>query len=669
MLGHGVTGWLITLLATVMFATFPNYPQIITEALSEKAVLSYAHEHGWHFGTDIVFTYGPLGFLSSRYFFVHAWPLRFVLDLLFSFAVCGGVTRLAWRMPRTWRWLLIGTFVFLGANIDPRYDLLVYIGIFSWAVLCFLDSGRQLFVDCAGLAAIVAFGVLVKANFLFLAGVTLVALAGDLFVRRKSGMALALLLAFGVCFLCGWFAAGQGWRNLLPFFSHILPLASGYNQAVALDGMEILRSRGFIAITLLALAAFIRAFIAFESPVAAEVTRLQSSETTSNPEKDGASLPRLLRGNERKEVRGHPGLRRLILAVWLAGVLLLIWKHGFVRGDMFHMGFFFGFSPFCALALEGFSAQRSISSKASRIFAMACWAVVIFTLQRWCFPAFPTSLLQPFHTLSANGTILWNPSAFQRRMLDEQDREFSKLELPKTRQITGTAVADVFGQDQLYALCNHLNYRPRPIFQSYMAYNSHLSRLNEQFYLSSNAPECVLFRLTPIDRKFPALEDSLVLRDLLLNYGLEEEEPPYLVLKRKSTMSPRLTLLRESTVQVGERIDLTSFGETNIWMQIELRPSFAGRLRGALYKPGVVRLKVWTGNTKAPYKAPAPMLAAGFVASPLLLSDSDVREFYRGGKLTRPDAYSIGFDAGGEALWAKTFLCRIYTFESAAASQ
>src|SRR5437867_11889722 len=92
------------------------------------------------------------------------------------------------------------------------------------------------------------------------------------------------------------------------------------------------------------------------------------------------------------------------------------------------------------------------------------------------------------------------------------------VELPTARNMLGASRLDVIGQDQSYGIFNHLNYRPRPVFQSYMAYNLPLMRLNEQFYLSPEAPDYVLFRLAPIDHKFPPLEDAWTLRCLLINY-------------------------------------------------------------------------------------------------------------------------------------------------------
>src|SRR5207249_297798 len=69
-------------LAALTFLTIPRKPFVIFDEVSEKAVLSYAHEHQLQFGTDIVFTYGPLGFLITRHFFPQGAGLRMAVDVL-----------------------------------------------------------------------------------------------------------------------------------------------------------------------------------------------------------------------------------------------------------------------------------------------------------------------------------------------------------------------------------------------------------------------------------------------------------------------------------------------------------------------------------------------------------------------------------------------------------
>src|SRR5258708_981191 len=124
--------------------TIPRQPFLIDDALSEKSVLNYAHEHGMQFGTDIVFTYGPLGFLTSRYFFPQDVGLRMVVDVLLSLAVSLGVCLIAWRLRLVWSCLLVSVFVFLTANVDPRAELLIYAGLLCWGLLVMVETGYRL---------------------------------------------------------------------------------------------------------------------------------------------------------------------------------------------------------------------------------------------------------------------------------------------------------------------------------------------------------------------------------------------------------------------------------------------------------------------------------------------------------------------------------------------
>jgi hypothetical protein len=243
--------------------------------------------------------------------------------------------------------------------------------------------------------------------------------------------------------------------------------------------------------------------------------------------------------------------------------------------------------------------------------------------------------------------------------------EADRLEarLPRCRAIIGSASVDVFGQNQVYALLNGLNYRPRPVFQSYSACNGRLMRLNEQFYLSSAAPEYVMFSLAPIDRKFPPLEDAMVLRDLLLNYEPAVAEGEFLLLKLKSTHTPRLRLLEQGAVRAGERIDLSGYGGSDLWLEIDLKPTLLGRLRQVLYQPATVRLAAWREGSKGLLvrrRAPAVMLQAGFVASPLLLSNEDLLDSYTGKTPPRPGAYSVELLSGDRRFWQELVGFRVY---------
>jgi len=80
---------------------------------------------GWQFGKDILFTYGPLGFLAVPYYVSEGAGLRLLMDLALSFATGTGLCLVAFRLPLFWRFLLVGLLLFIAGNLDPRNDYVV----------------------------------------------------------------------------------------------------------------------------------------------------------------------------------------------------------------------------------------------------------------------------------------------------------------------------------------------------------------------------------------------------------------------------------------------------------------------------------------------------------------------------------------------------------------
>jgi hypothetical protein len=179
----------------------------------------------------------------------------------------------------------------------------------------------------------------------------------------------------------------------------------------------------------------------------------------------------------------------------------------------------------------------------------------------------------------------------------------------------------------------------------------------------------VLFRLNAADRKFPPLEDSHFLRHLLLNFSPSGAEAPFLLLKSRTSHRAKLKLLRQGTAGLNERVHLPENKEGCIWLEVSIEPNWRGRLIQLLYKPGKTRIAFWAPDMKKALNrsgAPAPMLAAGFIASPLLLKTQDVRDFFDGASMIRPAAFSIELSPEFQRYWKPTFLFRIYSVEKQA---
>ena len=84
----------------------------------------------------------------------------------------------------------------------------------------------------------------------------------------------------------------------------------------------------------------------------------------------------------------------------------------------------------------------------------------------------------------------------------------------------GSQTIDVLNFSQDEVLREHLNYRPRPVFQSYSAYTPALLRRNLQFYEKKKAPRFIFARLQSVDERYPAQDDSLLLEELPRRYEI-----------------------------------------------------------------------------------------------------------------------------------------------------
>jgi hypothetical protein len=593
-------------------------------------VLDYAPAKKLQFGTDIVFTYGPLGFIAGQWFTGHAPGWRMLFDVMLDFGFAAGVCLVAWRTHMYWRILLLVFFVLLPATIRPGlFDVPMEIGLFCWVLLCLIETRPRVRYFTTILVILAVLGSLIKFTLFIIALVSMITVAANFILRGKTRLAGGLVLGYLAGVLCLWVGLGQSLSHLGAYFISSISMSAGYESAMGLQFKDSIWTAGVFTAGLALAVAIIR----------------------------------LLAADEPASVRSW--LRRGLVFAWLFGILFLAWKHGFLRAKS---DLWAGFVALVAPALEALPvpARRRASILAARVCTVVCCLLALW-MEHLDDPAhFNNFAAREVARFSDNVIALLDPAAYVRDMGQILDAERARDQLPMLRQIVGESTVDVFGQNQAYAWFNDLNYQPRPVFQNYSAYNATLMDLNDHAFAPNVAPEFVLFDLAPIDGRFPALEDARVLRRLLTDYSLVGAEPPFLLLKHQSNSVPQMTLLREGSVHEGEPIGVAEYGDEDLWLEISLTPTVEGRLRQFLYKPPEVYLAVWGQSTQqgAVFRAPVPMLAAGFLASPVVLRNRDMADLYTGNTVRRPGGYAIKLQPGTANFWQDEIHYRLYRIDS-----
>jgi hypothetical protein len=104
----------------------------------------------------------------------------------------------------------------------------------------------------------------------------------------------------------------------------------------------------------------------------------------------------------------------------------------------------------------------------------------------------------------------------------------------------GRDPVDVYPWEVSTVWANNLNWRPRPVFQSYAAYTPLLDDLCADLYRDpARAPRYILYSHAATDQQIASLVDSRTWVEMLRWYDCIDQASEYLLLRRRP--SPRWT--------------------------------------------------------------------------------------------------------------------------------
>jgi hypothetical protein len=235
------------------------------------------------------------------------------------------------------------------------------------------------------------------------------------------------------------------------------------------------------------------------------------------------------------------------------------------------------------------------------------------------------------------------------------------LRLDRAKDVIGNESVDVMNYLALGAVVNGMNYRPRPVFQGFVAYTSALQMLNKEYFQSEGRPRFVMLCQQATDGRFPTLEDSAALNYVLNNYVPVARDGPFVILQQQTKEVPAFQLVHEQTLHFGERLDLTPWKPVPLFMSVTIRPSILGRVVTFLYQQKPLYMQVSWGSALERYRIVPSMAAQPFLLSPILNSNGDVLILYVS-RRGRP-AGSVLFErpAHGSFEFQDALAVRLYT--------
>ena len=401
--------------------------------------LHWARLHRLDFGHEFVLTYGPWGFILRGYH-----PQTFGLVALgwmfFTTVLFAALMQLSKRLTiKPWLVALwvASIFALAGVGLQGLEDLRIFLICWTFLLIHFYCDDRAKSALKIAMAIAMALASLGKFSISFMALAALGVTAIDLVLRRKIPWPLLIYL---VAIPIWWVAAGQRILSYGAYLRHSWHISTTYGQGEGL----------------------------FAPTEASDVTMFLVVAVLLHVA--------VAMGDWRDR-------RRLLLTqVGLASSLFLLFKVGYVRHDPHEVIATIGLTTFSLL--YGVALWPVLRSMAHRIVlgttVVAALAVACFSVARCSSDGLPTLVAEtigefPSCASSAGHWIIGKSDAVKTYQATlDQYRESRPIPV-----VHGSV--DAYSWTQRVIFANGLEYRPRPVVQSYLAYSAEFGRINADF--------------------------------------------------------------------------------------------------------------------------------------------------------------------------------------------
>jgi hypothetical protein len=552
-------------------------------------VLDHAFRSHWQFGVDLIFTFGPYGFLYSRLYHPESYGLLFAGWLALTLV---SALALAWLL----RPAQVVAKILLPIVFALSFCFYYYLDVFFFSLpllLLFLaldprSEGNPFLVSALLLSC--ALSALIKFSFAPLGlWVVLLLEAHRLGQQRRVpwyllGYACSLLVLFAT--------ARQELGNLPAFLQSSLKVAGGYSESMQLFGppWQVL-SYLFAIVVGLALATY---------------------------------AERTLGGWRGRDRRG------LFVLLGLVAFAFMSFKAGFVRhghADLAWGGLVAAFALYTMRLLGLTRTRRARLAVLALGILVVCLAVA--QAGRWRPDATPES---------ANGgelgvsrslrTVLWRPSR-QIRAAGSWLAGSGRASIPRRNDRALARIrkraplpplkggVDIYPWHHAVVLAHGFELRTRPVFESFVAYDPWLVERNRSFLRGDDAAETLLFGFGTIDNRLVAMDEGASWLDLISLYDPIGLASRFAILRRRE--QPRdVGLIPEAELRAsfGQKLVLP-VGVDPLWSQMSIEKTLMGHVCGLLFKMPILEIVLdFEDGTERRHRLVPGAARGGFLLAP-----------------------------------------------------
>jgi hypothetical protein len=519
-------------------------------------MMGYALQHRLQWGTSIVFTYGPLGFLTHSYYYSDhllwgvAATARLTSWFAFGLAFACILRRLApdnrpfTRTPAAVAigWTVGATFLHLSAQCAILGVLLLVLAIGEEEVAA---TG----VESALAGTLLAVGALIKATALLISLFALLAYpalwwyAGHR--KRPRSLSLLPLLSFFLAFCALWSLSSQSFTHLPAYIRGTWEIVRGYTPAMSVTGLRVQ-----IVSALLILSLFAGALMGFH-------------------------------------VRGRKV--RVAQCLLLGGVAFWAWKEGFTLQDW---GFFRHPMTFYGIALIFASVGTALVTQEGSRYLATCvygaYAVALLcSLQGY--PLERLSYARVLGNYQHYLTLIASPS---RRATEQRNQAIAiqkQYKLPDgVLHAVGNASVNVIPWSLMMTQGYDMHLVASPVIQTYSVYTPYLDRMNASQIWDGRSADRIIYTYESFGDRYPLFDEPATFRAMLHCYRTEYPDGSYAVLSRVGcSPSQMLAAGKPEEGNLGKWIAVPREAG---YAAIGVRTTVIGHVANILFKADYVRL-------------------------------------------------------------------------------
>ena len=583
--------------------------------------INYFANNNIIFGKDVIWTYGPLGFLLHPMDIGRNLGIAILFQISLWVIFSATIIYLALkRSVSTTQLSLFAVFLTISTATGLEIDYII-----SLLVILFLSIAyviKRWHIPYFLALIFTTFLWFIKLNPAILSTSAVISFVIlNIFTDRKIGLRAAVLasLCIPILLVTSYMLYNNSMPDMLSYLKGIAELASGYSVAMSYGG-----EAGNIVV--------LPCFFIFYILISYLIYKTKQS-----------SFP---------------------IAMTLIVPILILVKHGFIRSDE-HIFSFLGFSFVILAVIFLFTDVRKIMRSAE---IKRAWKYLsVLSISSYLVLCSYLYTIKPDLGYQLNNIVSILNYSYTKEGLDALSKYYiSNFKIqPAFFDKIGTSSISVFPWETLPIAAGKLNYKPFPVFQSYAAYTSYLDNLNSAYLEDlASSPKFILMNWQAIDGRHPLSDVPAEWLSMYKWYNIDGKNAGSLLLKRRSgARFNSLELIERKQCKKEDYIKVP-FSDNPVILKIHMKLDPLGEITKVLFRIPAVKMQLFIDpNIKESFRITPDTLKDGLLINFLPLTLEEAAALIGSDKATHK---TIGLKLSGEGLryYSDTIIVEFYKIPS-----